>query len=91
MWDLSDTLGGKPSFRVSLQRSLRSLPPFHGAFGDEFIIECSIEGWQAGACSRRPLEGDPIKGSSSKIVCWGAPVGATHTVSSARFVSWSLV
>jgi hypothetical protein len=33
--DLSDTLGGKPLLRVSLQRSFRSLPPFHGASGDE--------------------------------------------------------
>jgi hypothetical protein len=40
--DLSDTLGGKPFARVSLQRPLCSLPPFHGTFGDEFIRECSI-------------------------------------------------
>ena len=29
-------------------------------------------GGRAGGYSRRPLEGDPVKGSSSKSV-WGAP------------------
>ena len=55
----ADTLGGKPLFRVSLQRSLRSLPFFQGASGDEVMGGCSLEGWQGGRVFPPPVGGGP--------------------------------
>jgi len=68
----SDTLGGKPLFRVSLQRSLRSLPPFQGASGDEFMGGCSLEGWQG----RRVFPPPVGRGTSKRVLlqeCPGPP------------------
>jgi hypothetical protein len=47
--------------RVSLQRSLRSLPPFHGASGDEFMGGRSLEGWQGGRVFPPPVGGGPFE------------------------------
>ena len=66
----SVTLGGKPFERVSLQRSLRSLPPFHRACHHEFMALGSLEGRPdgrvfppsvgGGTLSRVPLQEYPV-------------------------------